>query len=198
MVFRNYELRIMQKKIIITVVTALLTGVIVWIFGLFPVARVNGEFMLYRTYNERAKALERFETKNRLVAGSESLTPAEQEEIRKFILQNFIAEYMFRQYVEEHTALLGLKESADAVVAGTLKEADPNVLPQATKELYGWSVDEFVENVLFPQALQNELRKAIESDGVSFDEFAKAQLTNAEVKLYLVPWKWENGGLTGK
>lgn len=198
MVFWNYELRIMQRKIIVTIVIALLIGVIVWIFGFFPVARVNGEFMLYRTYHERVNALERFETKNRLVAGSESLTPAEQKEIRKLILQNFIAEYIFRQYVEEHTALLGLKESADAVVAGTLKEADPNVLPQATKELYGWSVDEFVENVLFPQALQNELQKAIESDGVSFDEFAKTQLTNAEVKVYLVPWKWENGGLAGK
>ena len=188
----------MRKKFIITAIILLLIGVSAGIFGLFPVARVNGEFVLYRTYNERANALERFETKNRLVAGSESLTPAEQEEIRKFILQNLIVEHVFWQYVEEHTALSGLKESADAVVAGTLKEADPNVLPQATKEIYGWSVDEFVENVLFWQAFQNELQKVIESDGTSFDEFARMQLNNAQVQLYTVPWKWENGGLGGK
>src|SRR3989344_5332764 len=124
----------MGKKFIITAIILLLIGVSAGIFGLFPVARVNGEFVLYRTYNERANALERFETKNRLVAGSESLTPAEQEEIRKFILQNLIVEHVFWQYVEEHTALSGLKESADAVVAGTPQKTEPKVLPPATQQ----------------------------------------------------------------
>ncbi|OGZ43209.1 MAG: hypothetical protein A2719_00745 [Candidatus Ryanbacteria bacterium RIFCSPHIGHO2_01_FULL_45_22] len=186
------------KRLVILFFCLLAIGAGVWFFGLFPVSRVNGEYMLYRTYNERAKALEGFEIKNRLVAGSASLTQTEQEEIHKSILQNLIVERIFGQYVEEHTALSGLKESADAVVARTLKEADPNVLPQATKELYGWSVDEFAKNVLFPQAFQNELQGAIERDGMSFGEFARTQLKDAQVKLYAVPWKWENGGLVSK
>ncbi len=187
-----------MKKIIIILIILAGIGGIVWFFGLFPVGRINGEFVFYKTYNERVKALERFETKNRLAAGSASFTSSEREEIQKSILQNLIVERVFWQYVEEHTALSGLKESVDAVVASTLKEADPNVLPQATKELYGWSVDEFTENVLFPQAFQNELREAIERDDAPFDEFARTQLTNAQVQLYLVPWKWENGGLVDK
>ncbi|OGZ46864.1 MAG: hypothetical protein A3J54_00175 [Candidatus Ryanbacteria bacterium RIFCSPHIGHO2_02_FULL_45_13b] len=186
------------KKLVILFFCLLVIGAGIWFFGLFPVSRVNGEYLLYRIYNERAKALEQFEVKNRLVTGGALLTQTEKEAISKSILQNLIMERVFWQYTQEHTALSGLKESADAVVASTLKEADPNILPQATKELYGWSVDEFVENVLFPQAFQNELREAIEVDGALFDEFARAQLNSAEVRLYAVPWKWENGGLVSK
>jgi len=188
----------MQKKIIIILIILISSSASVWFFGLFPVTRVNGDYILYRTYNGRVNALERFETKNRIVAGNASLTPAERKEIRKFILQNLIMEHVFWQYTEEHAAFSDIKESADAVVASTLKEADPNILPQATKEVYGWSIDEFKENILFPQAFQNQLREAIERDGISFDEFARTQITNAQVRVYAVPWKWENGGLMEK
>lgn len=186
------------KKFILVICGVIFVMGGVWMFGLFPISRVNGEYVFYRTYNERVKAFELFETKSRLVAGSSSLTQTEKEEIHKSILQNLIMERIFLQYTEEHTALSNLKESADAVVASTLKEADPNVLPQATKELYGWSVDEFIENMLFPQAFQNELRETLERDGTPFDEFARMQSNNAQVKLYTVPWKWENGELLNK
>lgn len=188
---------IAKKFIAFACCVVFLIGV-VWLFGLFPVSRINGEYLLYRIYSKRVNAFERFETKNRLIAGKESPTPAEQEEIRKMILQNLITEHVFRQYAEERGEFPSLKESADAVVASTIKEADPNVLPQATKEVYGWSVEEFVEHVLFPQAFQNKLREKIEGSGTSFDEFARTQLHEAEVRLYTVPWKWENGSLAGK
>lgn len=183
------------KKLLTLFLCLLAVGGGIWFFGLFPVSRVNGEYMLYRTYNERVKAFEKFEIKNRLVTGNTSITENEQGEMYKSILQDLIGEYVFEQYAKEHMTFSSLKESADAMVASTLKEADPNVLPQATKELYGWSVDEFIENVLFPQAFQQELRKAIEADGGSFDEFIRTQMNAAQVKLYTVPWKWENGGL---
>ena len=166
--------------------------------GLYPVARVNGEFVLYRTYGERANGMERFETKNRMVSGGDSLTQEEQQEIQRIILQSLVAERIFEQYTEEHTALSGVGKAADVVVERTLKDADPDVLPQATKEVYGWSLEEFSKHVLYPRAFQNELKNAIESSGVSFEEFEKTQLTNAEISLYTVPWKWENGQLVSR
>lgn len=188
----------MRKKLIIIIIVLVGAGALVWAFGLFPLMRVRGEFVLYRVYNERVSALELFESKSRLAAGEETMTPALREEIRKTILQNLVVEYVFQQYIAEHATLSGLEERARAVVAATLKEADPDVLPRATKELYGWSVDEFMENVIFPQALQNELRKEIEDSGASFEEFARMQLTNTQVQFYVVPWKWENGALVEK
>lgn len=185
----------MQKKLIITFVILVCIGSAVWFFGLFPVARINGDYILYRAYHERAQAFELFESKSRLASGNTTLSDDEKNDIKKTVLQNLIKEQIFEQYIDKHTALAEVKNTAHAVAAGTLKEADPDVLPRATKEIFGWSVDEFVKNVIFPQALQNELKKAIESDGTSFEEFTRMELSNAEVKLYAVPWKWENGGL---
>ena len=188
----------MQKKLLILLAIIVCTGAIVWFLGFFPVARVNDEFLWYRAYNERADALLLFDSKSRAAAKNTAPSETDESEIRRIILQNLITEEIFKQYIEEHTALSGLREATHAVVESTLKEANPDVLPRATEELYGWSVEEFKKNVLYPQALQNELQKAIEADGASFDEFAKTQLQNAEVKLYLVPWKWEKGGLVSK
>ena len=188
----------MQKKLVIALTILLSAIAIIWFFGLFPVMRVNGDYTLYRIYGERAGALERFESKSRLASGNSVLSDSEKSEIKKVILQHVIMEQIVQQYIDEHTALAEIKNTANAVVANTLKEADPDVLPRATKEVYGWSVDEFVQNVLYPQALQNELQKVIESDGASFEEFTRMQLNNAQIKLYVVPWKWENGGLVEK
>ncbi|TSC73279.1 MAG: hypothetical protein G01um101470_168 [Parcubacteria group bacterium Gr01-1014_70] len=188
----------MRKKFIITVIILLGISGIVWALGYFPVARINDEYIFYRTYQERTGALMLFESKSRLVAGEKQLSDAEKNETKKSILENLITEQIFGQYIGEHAALSGLTDLAHAVVESTLKDADPDVLPRATKELYGWSMEEFKQNVLYPQALQNELQKAIESDGASFEEFTKTQLENAEVTLYLIPWKWEKGGLVGK
>lgn len=161
--------------------------------GLFPIMRVNGEFVWYQAYSERVSAHELFESKSRLATGGDVLTPALRDEIHKSVLKNLIVELIFEQYIRQHSALSGLEERTRAVVASTLKEADPDVLPRATKELYGWSVEEFSDNVLFPQALLNELQKEIEKDGASFEEFVRTQLNNAQVQLYVVPWKWEKG-----
>lgn len=188
----------MKKKIIIGFGALILLLAIVWIFGLFPVARINGDYMLYRAYHEHAKAFELFESKSRLASGNTALSDGEKNDIKKTVLQNLIKEQIFEQYIDKHTALAEVKNIAHAVAAGTLKDADPDVLPRATKEIFGWSVDEFVKNVIFPQALQNELEKAIENDGISFEEFTRMELSNAEVKLYAMPWKWENGGLAEK
>lgn len=188
----------MQKKLIITFVILVCIGVTVWFFGLFPIARINGDYMLYRAYHERAKAFELFESKSRLASGNTALLDGEKNNSKKTVLQNLIKEQIFKQYINKHTALVEIKNTAHAVVAGTLKDANPDILPRATKEIYGWSVDEFVKNVIFPQALQNELEKAIESDGTSFEEFTRMELSNAKVKLYAVPWKWENGQLIEK
>ena len=189
----------MKKVVIIILATFLVGAGSLYLLGFYPVARVNGEFMLYRMYSERTKAFERFETKTRLAKGTVALTDSERMELQKITLQNLIVEQVFFQYAKDHTALSGLADSANTIVTNTLKEADPDVLPRAAKEVYGWSVEEFAKNVLYPQAFQNELQKAIESEeGASFEEFRQTQLNNAQVWLYAVPWKWENGGLVNK
>ena len=188
----------MKKKIITILCLFAVILATVWISGFFPVARVNGEFVMHRVYRDRVSALTLFEEQSRQVAGSGALTPDVKDAIRQSVLQNVISEIVFRQHIEGQESLSVLKERADAVVAETLSKANPDVLPRATEQLYNWSVEEFKKNVLYPQALQNELAAEIEKGGISFEEFARTKLMEAKISLYLVPWKWEKGGLVSK
>ena len=188
----------MKKKIIIIFSLLIVVLAAVWIFGLFPVARVNGEFIMHRAYRDRVSALLSFEEQNRQVSGGGALTSDTADAIRQTVLQNLVSEVVFRQYIASQESLSDLKDRADAVVAETLRTANPDVLPRATEQLYNWSVEEFKENVLYPQALQNELATEIEKTGTPFEEFARTKLTEANITLYLVPWKWEDGKLVGR
>lgn len=188
----------MKKAIITTFVLLVVVIGIIYMFGFFPVARINGEFVLYRSYSNRASALLLFEEQSRKASDGGDVTPDVADGIRQSVLQNLISEMIFRQYIAEQPSLSGLTEKADKIVADTLTKANPEVLPRATEQLYGWSVEEFTENVLFPQALQNELAEEIKKGGTPFEGFARTKLTEANVTLYLVPWKWENGDLVGK
>ncbi|TSC79060.1 MAG: hypothetical protein G01um101429_567 [Parcubacteria group bacterium Gr01-1014_29] len=189
---------VMRKKFLVILVSLLVLGSFIWAFGLFPVMRVNGEFILYRAYTDHVSAFELFQRQSSLTAGGGELTPAAQQTIRQSVLRDLIVHAVFRQYIGSHTSRGGIEERAHGVVDETLRAANADVLPRATKELYGWSVEEFSDNVLFPQALLNELQKEIEKDGASFDEFVRTELNNAQVSIYFVPWKWENGELAEK
>lgn len=188
----------MQKKLVILFTIVVCIGAIMWFFGLFPIARINGDYMLYRTYGNRVNALEMFEEKSKKSSEGGAFTPADAERIQQRVLQDLVTEKIFRQYIQDHSSLAGVEDEASTAVQGTLAVADPDILPRATKELYGWSVNEFMKEVLFPQALQNKLREHIERDGAEFEEFVRTQLRNANVRFYTVPWKWENGEVIKK
>lgn len=188
----------MRKIFLVILLSLFALGSFIWAFGLFPVMRVNSEFIWYRAYRDHVSAFELFQRQSSLAAGGGELTPLVQQTIRQSVLRDLIVQTVFRQYIGSHTSISGIKERAREVVDETLRAANADVLPRATKELYGWSVEEFSDNVLFPQALLNELKKEIEKDGASFEEFVRTELNNAEVSIYLVPWKWENAAVVEK
>lgn len=188
----------MKKKVYIGGVVLVLAVVGAGLFGLFPVARIDTSVIWYREFDTRAGALERFEERSRAMTGGK-ITDADRLALRRSVLQSMIAQTVLEKYIAENLFADGLPAAASAVVEETVtKTADPTLLPRATKELYGWSVDEFKKEVLYPQALQNVLAERIEKDGGSFEEFLDGELKKAQVRLYGVPWKWENGALQDK
>lgn len=188
----------MRKKLLIGGVVLVLAVAGAGFFGFFPVARVDTAVIWYREYDNRASALEQFEERSRAMAGI-ALNDSDRSLLRRSVLQSMIAESVLEAYIAKNLFADGLPAAANAMVEETVsKTADPTLLPRATKELYGWSVDEFKKEVLYPQALQNVLAERIEKDGGSFEEFLSVELGRARVNLYGVPWKWENGALTDK
>ena len=109
-----------------------------------------------------------------------------------------IAHKVLRRYVEEHPSYASVTKDANKTVADVLKKAKPDILPQATEKLYGWSVEEFAANVLYPEAFLTALQKEAEKQGEKFEEFVLRELNNASVKLYFQPWQWKDGKLVDR
>lgn len=189
----------MKKNIIrlFLIVLVIIGGV--YLFGFYPVARVNDQFLLYRTYDERAIALERFETKKKLAGATTPIPSAGDGAItRQAVLENMIWDAVFRAYSASHAEFANVEADARTAVDTALKSADPTVLPQATKELFGWSVEKFSQELLLPEAFRNAFAQAAAKNGISLEELSKIELSQARVSLYGVPWKWENGALVEK
>ena len=185
----------MKKKLGIGIIIIALLGFGVFFLGLFPLVQVNGDMLLYKTFNERVKALMQFEERTRTLAGAEELTKDERWDVERVVLENIIVNKIFEQYSKNNFRDLDLLAEARKRVEEALSSADADVLPRATSELYGWSVDEFKKNVLIPQAVQTVLEEQIVITNGNFEEFIQKQLTESEVKLYFVPWQWQDGEL---
>lgn len=190
----------MKKKIIIAVLLVIVLAVGgVFFAGIFPVARINGEMLWYREFNNQASALERFEAKKLEVASQGELSEEASLTIRKTVLSNIIANQVVKKYIKANLDSADLEGQARQAVEDAVKNTEnPDTLPQAAEVLYGWSVDELKENVLYPKALQNELQEEIESKGQNFEQFMMEEIKKSDVKLYFVPWKWEAGVLVDK
>ena len=190
----------MKKKILVGIAIVVIIVGGVMFLGYFPVARVNGQTVWYYTYKENADALQRYNEKNRQSQGSNALTPEQIAQGREQVLQNLIGNIVIRNYIKAHYSLDDLSKEASDLTNNALKskDVDPAVLSKATVELYGWSVEDFKKNVLFPQALQEVLQQHIEKDNQNYAEIILAELKNAHVQTFLVPWKWQDGKLVNK
>lgn len=189
----------MKKKIAIAwlIIVILLGGV--FLSGWFPVASINGETVWYKEFNEQASALERFEAKKLEVAKENALSEDASKTIHRTVLGNIIANQVAENYINAHLDAANLESRANQAVEDAVKNTpNPETLPQAAEVLYGWSVDELKKYVFYPQALQNELRAEIEKSGKSFEDFMTEEIKKTNVKLYFVPWKWEEGKLADK
>jgi uncharacterized protein (DUF885 family) len=182
----------------IAIVVLLVLGAI--FVGAFPVARVNGSTIWYHKYQNNADALQQYHEKSQKAATDKSLTPEEVSEVRRQVLQNIIANIIVEKYITAHYSLKDLQKEADEVTNQAMKSETVNqeLLPKATQELYGWSVEEYKKQVLMPTALQQVLEEHVQKDGKNFAEIMSTELKNAKVSLMFVPWEWQEGQLVKK
>lgn len=183
----------MKRSAGVILVIVAIFGLGLFFTGLYPVARINEDIVLRRTFSERAKALIQFENRTRSRINGAELTEDEQRELERVVLENLIINTVLTQYIRHNFTETDLFIEAELRVEEALSSADADVLPRATSELYGWSVDEFKKNVLFPQALMTVLEERVSVDNSNFKEFVREQLVYSDVSLYLIPWKWQNG-----
>ncbi len=161
--------------------------------GLFPVARVNGDFISYRTVKENADVSRRLYAQG-LAGSSEDLNQlfrrGSESELFKRSLENLIASSIIKSLV------------SDEVLAKARQEVDNNFdnatvanLSGVVKNIYDWDVAKFKSRILEPQAL---LAIVTQEKGQDFENWLKSAKSGSKISLWFVPLKWENGNLVNK
>ncbi len=153
---------------------------------LYPLANVDGIYIWPKNYYDKLSGFEYY----RNIAG-ETLN---EKEVRRGILISLISEKIITRELVLRSP--DLKEAETRVEEVLLK--DGANIEKAARTLYGWDVGEFKKFSLLPQARQDILTEILQKEGIDFNEWLLAEFAKADVKIYFLPYKWEDGNLIDK
>ncbi|QQG45797.1 MAG: hypothetical protein HYY55_02310 [Candidatus Niyogibacteria bacterium] len=152
----------------------------------YPLINVNGSSVWAGKYYDRLSGLEYYRRA--------TLEPIDEETAKRGIIISLIMNELIESELE--TRGIDRKEAKKRVEAAWQKAADS--LENASRSLYGWSVDEFKEFALLPQARQDILSEVLREEGGDFNEWLNGALVKADVKIYSLPYEWTDGVLVKK
>lgn len=170
----------------------------------YPVALVNSrpialkffEKDLSASVNYYKKLLETYRSGS---SGAFSLDSKTRNEIKRLLLEKLIEESLIRSELEKR---LSEKEIKD-IVGRKIEEAAANAdLEKGAEILYGFSLEEFREKVLAPQAEREilEARLFLEKGPPvgGFDDWLKKEKAAANVMIFIGGFSWNGEGVVVK
>ena len=161
--------------------------------GRFPVAKVNGDWISYRTVKENADVSRRIYTQG-LAGSSDDLNDlfkkGSEEELFRRSLENLIVSSIIKSSV------------AASVLAQAQREVEENFnlttvanLSGVVRNVYNWDPAKFKARILEPQAL---MQIVAQEKGDDFEVWLKAAKLKSKVSLWFVPLEWKEGELRDK
>ena len=172
----------------------LITGAIVaFVKGYYPVASVNGKAISAREWIRMQEGVLQSISEQVRAAGGSPIDFAAQEgrdlieEVRKNTLAVFIEDVLVEEngvsLVDDFVQNVGKKISEATAGHGNIA--------QAAQAAYGYTMDEFSQFILLPQARRDAIAEKLKEKGEQFDAWLDALKKNADVKLYFVPFQWD-------
>lgn len=174
----------MNKKLVVILLCLILgTALFLKIRDSLPVVRANGVNLTYESYRKNKEGLIRFRDLNK--------SNVSDSDIEKGIIFSFVEDALTQKELEKYKIT---KDTEDKVVNDTIKE-NKDKLEKSVSNLYGWSLAEFGDYVLYPQARKILLNEALEKDKRDPQKWLEKSLGEANISVYLLKWKWSDGEL---
>lgn len=183
----NVQMKKRVKILAVIAVAAFLSALMLFAMRVVPAVRAGG----------RTLAFTEFFTIRDGLAKSRDL---KRENVSDVVLEDgvilsFIEDALVRAELQEK----GIGEAeVTAFLFGAVKREDIDKLNEATSKLYGWSIPEFENYVLLPQARRIMLVRELQKNNVNADKWIEDAKKSADVSIYLPRWKWEHGELKSR
>ncbi len=179
-----------KKKLIIFSASATGIIVILILFGVYPIALVGISPIMVNDYNRNystslnyyEKALETYAQDSQVLKADEA-----RREIKRAVLDNLIEDILIDRELKKEIK----QNDLNALVEKKISEISENqIADKAVETLYSFSLSEFKERVLKPQAKKEILENRLFLAGIDFDEKIKDIRAQARVNIFLSGFEW--------
>lgn len=150
--------------------------------GVYPVLKINKNFVWASDYYKRFSGFEYYR--------QTTSEPIDDKTAVRGLILSFISDGLVKDELLRRGADSGEAEKrvANALLAG-------GNLEKAAASLYGWNIEELKKFSLLPQSRQDLLTEVLQKEGIDFDGWLLTELEKAEIKIYFLPYRWQNGQL---
>lgn len=138
-----------------------------------PVAKINNSKILYNDYIDIYSSLRRFYKNNENVGATPSDEDAKMQAVSKLLVENLIKQEAKRYDVKLTND--DLKIAKDDLIKNFKDEAEAK---QEVQKMYGWTLDQFLQNFSYPAKFEEKFQKVFEE---SVDETGK-EFSEEQVK----------------
>ena len=159
--------------------------------GLFPVARVNGEFILLSTIRENASASRRLHSAG--LVEDENLIKILRSSDNELLQKTF--ESLITSVIIKTSASDSIRNQVDDLLEDYLANQDAGELSNSAKTIYGWSLETLKERILKPQIMEEVL---VKNKGDDYENWLLEAHTSASVRVWFLPFSWDEGRLVDK
>lgn len=166
----------------------------------YPVALVNSRPIALKSFEKDLSASVNYykkilETYRGSSSGAFSLDLKTRNEIKRLLLEKLIEESLIHSELERR---LSEKEIKD-IVGRKIEEAAANAdLEKGAEILYGFSLEEFKEKVLAPQAEREILEARLFLEKENLDDWLKKEKAAANVMIFIGGFYWNGEGVVVK
>lgn len=186
-----------MKTAIITVIIIISFVLLIASTGFYPVASVDGSFIFHRAWKKAENASKQYAEQELKRRGEKPLDFSLSEnqklldEGRRKTLESLIEDRIV--FNQGSNLVVRLDEiSRDRIGQVVRNRAN---LSQAAKILYGFSLEEFEDFVLLPQARRDAVGEALSRSHRNFEEWFGEAKQASQVRLYFVPYQWDGMSL---
>lgn len=162
--------------------------------GNYPIASVNGTWILYKTWHQAENSAKSFamvqavEHNLKPVNFSDTANAEVLKSVRGDTLTFLIEDRILME--EGRKTLPDFDVESQASVAAALQAGGADIT-MAAKLAYGLNLDDFETLVLLPQARRDIITKTLQDRGQDFDAWLSNIKKTARVKLFLIPFRWD-------
>lgn len=166
----------------------------------YPVALVNSRPIALKFFEKDLSASVNYykkflETYRDGSSGAFSLDLKTRSGIKRLLLEKLIEESLIRSELEKRLSETEIKD----IVGRKIEEAAANAdLEKGAEILYGFSLEEFREKVLAPQAEREILEARLFLEKENFDDWLKKEKAAANVMIFIGGFSWNGEGVVVK